>query len=248
MLMFKKTIKILFLTLPLFFSPLWVHSQGLCIVYEAFSIRSTTELNAVPDLEQCKIKYYYSLTIYKGISKFSRDSLYVHSFPSVDLTEAWVTENTYKDYENGLWIKQSSAYKEGYALQKNISSMIKNNDFDWEITGEKQTILGLECIKAVSPKGFTAWYAVKLPYPDGPRYGVFNLPGLVLVLETSQDKWVARQISTNVNPFVIPKTTASENESSIRISYNDIKSLKRNKCILVDQNTPKGKWLTFAEK
>jgi GLPGLI family protein len=223
-----------------------IHGQNLTIVYEA-SILSVPEIaqNALPELSERKIKYCYSLTINKGISKFSRDSIFIESFPATKMNEIWCFEEIYKNYNQDLWIKHSGRYKEGYGLEKKITQMVENNNFQWEISQDKQVIAGVECTKAISPKGYTAWFAPKLPYPDGPRYGVFNLPGLVLLLETAQERWLAKKIIMHNKLIQIPDIKLVNGQEGINLSYTDLKGLNDSKVIIIDKNTPKKQWLTF---
>lgn len=222
------------------------NSQNMTIVYEAYSFSfSEIEQKAIPAISEYDVKYYYSLTIDKGISKFSRDSMFVIALPNKGMKEVWFFDDIYKNYNQNLWIKHSGRYKEGYGLKKQVSQMAEKNNFQWKITQEKQIILGVECIKAVSPKGYTVWYAPKLPYPDGPKYGVFNLPGLVLLLETSQDRWVAKAILMSNKNIQIPDLSLVENDGEINLSYNEIKNLGSEKAIIVDKDTPIKQWLAF---
>jgi GLPGLI family protein len=60
---------------------------------------------------------------------------------------------------------------------------------DWQLTGERRTIAGMECQGATCDFGgrhWTAWFAPKLPYPYGP-YKLGGLPGLILEAYDSDD-------------------------------------------------------------
>ncbi len=224
-----------------------IYSQSLTIVYEAHTIQSLEMLERIPEYSEYNSKYYYSLNIHKGISKFSRDSAFIISFPNINYKEIWEFEEIYKNYNEDLWIRHSGLYKNGYALEKKLSQIAEYNDFQWQIDEDKQLIVGIECHKAVSPKGYTAWFAAKLPYPDGPQYGVFNLPGLVLSLETPNSKWVATQIIVKDAFVEIPKLILVQGETEIKLSYNEIRALGPEKAIIIDKNSPIGKWLTFRK-
>ncbi len=221
--------------------------QSLSIVYEAYTIQSSEILEKVPQYSDYSSKYYYSLHIHKGISQFSRDSVLIISFPDINFKQVWEFEKIYKDYNKDSWIRHSGRYKEGHGLEKKISQIIESNNFQWKISQDKQVIAGMECNKAVSPKGYTAWFAPQLPYPDGPQYGVFNLPGLVLSLETPNSKWIAKDIIIHNKIVEVPKLTLVQNEREINLSYDEIRSLGAEKAIIIDKNTPKGKWITFKK-
>lgn len=239
----KKTIMIkLFLALYLN-----VFGQSLTIVYEAYTFSMPENVQkAMPGLPENNIKYYYSLTIDKGTSKFSRDSVFIGSF-SNNMKEVWFFEDIYKKYNEDKWIKHSGRYKDGHALERKISSLIGSNDFQWKITQEKKNIAGIECIKATSYKGYTVWFAPKLPYPDGPRYGIYNLPGLVLSLETAYDRWVAKSIIMNNVKIQMPKLELVQDEKIIILSFNEIKNLSAEKAIVLDKSSPNNQWLTFKK-
>lgn len=223
-----------------------VDCQNLSIVYEAYTVQNDVALKALPELSNYRVKYHYTLTIDKGRSKFSRDSVLVESFPNTDMNEIWYFENIYKNYNQDSWIKHSGRYKDGYGIEKKISQMVESNNFQWRINQlEKRVIAGVECIKATSMKGYTVWFAPKLPYPDGPRYGVYNLPGLVLELETEQDRWVAKSIVLNNDKVVVPNLELVKRDQEIQLSWNEINNLESEKVIILDKNTPLRRWLKF---
>jgi len=222
--------------------------QSLTIVYEAYSFSVPENVQkAIPSLPGNSVKYYYSLTIDKGVSKFSRDSLFVASFSNA-MKEVWFFEDIYKIYNEDKWIKHSGRYKEGHAWERKISKLTESNDFQWKISEERKKIAGIECVKATSYKGYTVWFAPKLPYPDGPRYGIYNLPGLVLSLETAYDKWVAKAILTHNKKIEIPKFELAQDEKSIGLSFDEIKNLSAEKAIVLDKNTSSNQWLMFKKR
>ena len=226
----------------------YVSGQSLTIVYEAYSFSAPENVQkAMPALSENSIKYYYSLTIDKGVSKFSRDSIIAASF-SNDMMEDWFFEDIYKIYNEDKWIKHSGRYKDGYAWERKISKLTEGNDFQWKISQERKNIAGIECIKATSYKGYAVWFAPKLPYPDGPRYGVYNLPGLVLSLETAFDKWIAKTIVMSNKNIQMPKFELVQDEKNISLSFNEIKNLSTDKAIILNKNTPNNQWLTFKKR
>jgi GLPGLI family protein len=225
----------------------YVSGQSLTIVYEAYSFSAPENvLKAMPTLSGNSVKYYYSLTIDKGVSIFSRDSLFAASFSS-EMKEVWFFEDIYKIYNEDKWIKHSGRYKDGYAWERKISKLAESNDFKWKISQERKNIAGIECVKATSYKGYTVWFAPKLPYPDGPRYGIYNLPGLVLSLETAFDKWVAKTILVHNKKIQMPKFEFVQDEKSISLSFDEIKNLSTEKAIVLDKNAPSNRWFTFKK-
>jgi GLPGLI family protein len=162
------------------------------------------------------------------------------------MNEIWCFEDIYKNYNQDSWIKHSGRYKDGCGIEKKMSQIAESNNFQWQINQqEKRIIAGVECIKATSPKGYTAWFAPKLPYPDGPRYGVYNLPGLVLELETAQGRWAAKSIMLNNDKVVIPDLKLAQNDQEINLSYTELNKLEHEKVIILNKNTSRGQWLKF---
>ncbi|MCF2221043.1 GLPGLI family protein [Chryseobacterium sp. PS-8] len=77
-------------------------------------------------------------------------------------------------------------------LDFTISDRVEKN---WEITTEKKTILGKECIKAIFTKkpNTYAWYTPEIKAPTGPaEYG--GLDGLILELNQGEAHYTAIEI------------------------------------------------------
>ncbi|MDX1939289.1 MAG: GLPGLI family protein [Saprospiraceae bacterium] len=76
-------------------------------------------------------------------------------------------------------------------------------NFDWDITNEVDTILGLPCMKATTKYGgrnYDAWFTLAVPINDGP-YVFQGLPGLILKI-TDDKEWY----TFIVNNIVTEKT------------------------------------------
>ena len=66
---------------------------------------------------------------------------------------------------------------------------------DWELTKERKTINGKECIKAIT-KGkstITAWFTTEIPLSVGPL-GYIGLPGIIMQLDTPTYSYVLQEI------------------------------------------------------
>ena len=65
------------------------------------------------------------------------------------------------------------------------------HQLDWQLTGERRIVAGMECQGATCDFGgrhWTAWFAPKLAYPYGP-YKLGGLPGLILEAYDSEDDY-----------------------------------------------------------
>ena len=66
---------------------------------------------------------------------------------------------------------------------------------DWELTKERKTINGKECVKAIT-KGkstITAWFTTEIPLSVGPL-GYIGLPGIIMQLDTPTYSYVVQEI------------------------------------------------------
>jgi len=238
---------VLFLIL---FSEIQGNAQGLTVVYEYRMTRyPDIVLQDIPSLSEQDIRNRYSLTIHGSVSKFSRDSVYVASYPYNGGQSVIPFQHIYKNYNEDLWIRSSGDYKQGYAVSKKLSYLSENRNYNWQITQEQKQVAGITCIKAVSEKGTaTAWFAPSLPYPDGPQEGVFNLPGLVLYLETQNEKWETIEMLLHDTSIEIPAfNLVPLNDNKITISLDAVRALGTNRAIQINENTTKEMWITFMK-
>lgn len=58
----------------------------------------------------------------------------------------------------------------------------------WQMSNERTTILGMECMKATCNDTVTAWYAIDIPISDGPDI-YWGLPGLILRLDDGLEQY-----------------------------------------------------------
>ncbi len=217
--------------------------QSIKVVYHATSTNAVREIS--PELSQRKITYSYSLTIHNGISKYSRDSVYL-LYDQSDGKEYWPYKEIYKDYNNGVWLEKSGRYKEGYLYEQNLDELReKSTRWKWTVTEEQKAIAGIPCRRAIAKNGDVAWYAPDIPYLDGPRDGVFSLPGLVLEYETNYYKWSAVEVLFNAQAVTLPDGIPTRKKNAIQLSYNDVMALGKKQMILIDAQTPQKTWLKF---
>lgn len=234
-------------TLSIVILPMITLSQQLLIVFEHNPISLPSEiLMHVPELQNQKIISRYSLYINNGRSEYTKDSLFLDQDKPFSGFSPFHFKKIYKDYNNDLWIENSGVLKKGYCLLRSISNLKKKYEFfDWEITDEKKSIVGMECIKAIAKNGNVAWFAPGIPYPDGPEDGVFNLPGLVLSYETPYHQWKAVESSFNKRSLVHPTCTLETDEDKTRVPVFDLKNQSLEEHIRIDKNTPLKKWISF---
>lgn len=220
--------------------------QSLQIVYECKLINHT---DLPPELHDLKKIIRYSLTISKGVSFLSRDSVMLISKPTKKFSSFCYYDHIYKNYNEDQWVRTSAEFKEGFGVRRKISEINKNGDYQWKIADEKKIIAGAECIKAESPKGHTAWYAPGLPYADGPKFGIFNLPGLVLHYETPYEIWIAKDIYVGHVKVPVPPDglQMASREDAVRLSYGEVTQLVPQKAVLINNNTPLNTWIITPE-
>jgi len=230
-----------FLLVPL--SCIFLIGQSIKVVYHATSTNAIQDIS--PELSQRKITYSYSLTIHNGISRYSRDSVYL-LYDQSGGKEYWAYKEIYKDYNNGLWVEKSGRYKEGYLFEQNLDELReKNAKWNWTVTNEQKAIANIPCKKAVAKNGDEAWYAPDIPYLDGPQNGTHNLPGLVLEYKTNHYKWSAVEVQFNAQAVILPDGIRTHKKNSIQLSYNDVMALGKDNVIVITPQTPQKTWLKF---
>jgi GLPGLI family protein len=219
--------------------------QNIQIVYEATPKYANEIIEAMPSMAKDKNRYRSSLAINSHNSLYKRDSLLVGNRFDHSRVEIWQKEELYKNRQNDQWLKISGAYIDGTGYEQKLSDLISNNNFEWSKTGNVKEILGFKCIEVVS-KDKTAYYARDIPIPDGPKDGIFSLPGLVLEYEFGGGHWEAVDIYFPENLEIrVPKVKISSKESDIKMSVFDQKDLPASKAIRIDYTTPANKWIKF---
>jgi len=102
-------------------------------------------------------------------------------------------------------LSDSTVRKDFDVYDKKYFSLDPLQKYDWKITKEKKEILGFEARKAIAEDStaiYTAWYAPKLSFPDGPA-DYWGLPGLILEAEKSSKSMVYEQtyIAESIQSF-----------------------------------------------
>lgn len=243
----KKNAKYTFLMLLMLACMSTGLSQSITIVYDAVAKPDAVK-RYTPQRADDRINYRTSLCIANGQSKYSRDSLFVSRLTSQG-TEYWYHKTVYKDYNRKLWLEGSGRYQDGYVLRKDLDTLQERSkrSQSWSITEEHKVIAGIDCIKSADGYKDIAWYAPSMPYPDGPQFGVFNLPGLVMEYETELFKWTAVSVHFGEKTIALPAGEWSRVPSAIERTYQEIMSLDRSESIVVDAETPLGVWIGFGE-
>lgn len=222
-------------------------SQDIKVVYESYPKYSDEIIESLPGIALDKNKYRYTLTIKSYRSIFQRDSLIISKPYNHNRVEIWQFEQVYKDYRADEWLRTSEAYYEGTGYLRKISELTANNNFGWTVTGRQKMILGFNC-KEVIDGTKIAWYTQEIPIPDGPNYGIFGLPGLVLEYEDKSGHWMAVDMNVNTKGIGKPDVKTTDNELDIKMSVFDLKDLPPSKAIRVDNSTPVNKWIGFDGK
>lgn len=224
---------------------LQLRSQNYTIIYESTSKYSKEIVAVRPDIVFFSNRYRYSLHVIDQSSIFRRDSILISEPYEHGRMEIWPYEQIYKNHRSDIWLKTSASYRDGYGYHRSISELTKNNKFHWVKTGIKTEILGFICTE-VKNENKTAYYTTQIPLPDGPHYGNFGLPGLVLAYEDESGIWKAVAIKLNESIDIIgPKVIFESNESKIKMSVFELKDLPKDKAIRIDNTTPIKKWIKF---
>lgn len=141
-------------------------------------------------------------------------------------------------YFNDLEKKERFSKVNSYGM----NFLIKEKMIKWKLTGITKKILKYTCYKATTVveskgrKGFinypvTAWFCPKLSFPFGPL-GYSGLPGLILELEVSNEKYIANKVELDFKKDFFIKKPKSQNEISREkfdsISINTMNEFKKS--------------------
>lgn len=128
-----------------------------------------------------KKKSYYKLKCSNNLSSFE----YINKIDNSQEDESGLTISIsapfklYKNFNSKISLMELEAFGEKYLLKDSITTI------NWKVTRENNEILGHKVRKATakidSITTVIAWYAPKIPFPNGPEY-FQGLPGLILEL------------------------------------------------------------------
>jgi GLPGLI family protein len=96
--------------------------------------------------------------------------------------------------------------------------------FEWQLTQEKDTILGYPCLKATcefSGRKYMAWFTTEIPVSDGP-WKFHGTPGLILSVADTENHFAFRCISIN------------KTKKAIEIPERNYINCKKNKFIQLE--------------
>lgn len=149
---------------------------------------------------------------------------YNFEYETVETTITASKVNYFKDFNKKVYEKIS--------VLENTETYIKDSipQINWKITGEKKSISGYECTKAIAdrkvmgyPLKISAWFCDKIPINDGP-FDFQGLPGFILELSVdglSITKFVNLEYDENTTLDIQPEPsnekpkTVTEFEKSI---------------------------------
>lgn len=156
--------------------------EGLCVLqigenYSKFSDTKTLQKDSLSEkfshLETNGVKEMNQFLMYKSL---------------------WETESLKSTVDRKITYQRK--YKTKYEYEEN------QPEFKWQLHNESKKILGYQCKKAtVKYRGreFIAWYTTEVPINNGP-YVFEGLPGLILELEDSQNKYHFTAIGIDKKP------------------------------------------------
>lgn len=160
------------------------------------------------------------LTSYNTLSISNNVSIYKQK---TSTTERWTEKPS--EYEMNLdklkssfepYIKIDKKKKEMLffdAIGQNIF-LVKDNysDMKWDITSEKKTISGYQCIKAVTNyrgREWIAWFAPEVALPFGP-WKLHGLPGLIIEANDVTNRYAFKTVRIeNIRDVVFDKEFGS---------------------------------------
>jgi len=219
--------------------------QNLSVVYEKVTIPDYDDDDDLTVTQVAQPVSRYSLTVYEGRSVFTLDSAinYVEYPP---FTNTYMFKKSiYKEYSTGVWLEESSRYKPGHVLSEDLFESWNKNKKLWKLTDSTKIILGYKCIKSMNGE-FNAWHTTEISIMDGPFYGTFGLPGLVLELNAHSDSWTAIQILPVEREVILPQDKIkSTTKESISLPVFNAKNMPSKDVIKINSKTPLNKWIKF---
>jgi len=136
--------------------------------------------------------------------------------PGKTLGKTFQPHTLYKDTVRRITVSQ---FGKGYRMIEDWTA------YAWEITHEKKSVAGFECIKAVSGSGndsLIAWYCEKLPAGFGPqKHG--GLPGTILETTDHKENYIFRMTATRVEPVTKPVTEPKKGKLVTREEWQRIR-------------------------
>lgn len=210
----------------------------LNIQYRMFYVKDTKN----PDMKK---SYYMELQIGKRISKFSDyQRLKIDSLEDVyvkqKLDEIQVVNNLsslgrgtsslniFKNYPiNKITVTDRVPVSGNFKYVEDKTKQI------WKMEQGSTTICGFNCQKASTTfrgRKYTAWYAPKIPYSDGP-WKFWGLPGLILKIDDDKNEY-------SFECVVIEKPKNSESIYIKDIDYYNTTRVKFNEAVKNFYNNP----------
>jgi len=189
---------------------------------------------------------FCSLHIHGDKSLFTKDSiLLIDSI--TDNKTMWVYSNQYyKDFENDLFVQTSGSFKQNHCYSDKLSSLYREQAKFWTYSDEKKNIINFQCKRAIAGDQI-AWYSDQINVKDGPSYGTYGLPGLILELESESGIYTAIKIiqSTSKIDFLIPQNQTKDQMSIYAPISSNSSSGADGTFIKLNKNTPTNTWLKF---
>jgi GLPGLI family protein len=96
--------------------------------------------------------------------------------------------HVYMDYRENI-IESDELLSFGIGMPERMCIKEKLNDFKWQITGNKEEVLGYQCQEAKTSfrgRDYLAWFTTEVPFKAGP-WKLNGLPGVILKVKTVDD-------------------------------------------------------------
>ena len=221
-------------------------SQSIKIIFDHIQ-NNDFILEKVPTLKFSDYLLRYSLLIDSQKTKFTLDSIFIKNCP--DMFKSFLAaQEIYTDFKESKWLSCNGRYRNGLCLFVDLADCLnKTATWQWEITDEKQEIIGMVCTKAVY-KNNIAWFTEEISLPIAPGNKLFSLPGAVLKYVNISGEYTAISIEKVTQKVTFPKVLVSDEEGKITKSFSEMDDQPLKNIFLISTASPTNKWIPIQYK
>ncbi|MBS9524098.1 GLPGLI family protein [Litoribacter ruber] len=202
-------------------------SSNMAVYYQLVYVDDTLSMES-PKTEFMVLLVGEQQSLFKSYNKYLQDSLIqAHSSSGTTPKEFFELKKQYPNSNFDFQIvKNTRSIKvydkiipDHYVYEKDMSGL------EWEITGDKKTLMGFTVQKAKALYGgrvWEAWFSEDLPLNDGP-YVFGGLPGLVIEVKDSQGHYafnlykIKKGIKSSLEPYLVKKPIVASEKQFLRL-------------------------------